>query len=306
MLKMAIETDDATMAPFYFSSDSNGPLLISPLKSGSEPEILTFLTGHQTQSILMMGLIRDNGLVNPLNNGTFYVCRNSKDRIEGVGLIGSTIMFETITDAATAALAIVAKSQNESNLILGEAGRVKEFWRYYEPMESLPFPVCQDLLLEQHQPLELSEKVRDLRQACLGDLTSIMQANRELATQRDGINPMNVDPLRFRLRSVRCIEQGRVWICIKDNRLIFKADVIVNTPEIICLNSIYVDPDENARHYGSLCLSQLSRQFLKQNDAVYAIVSKQDKHLQTVCTNAGFLFREYCHTISINHPSLID
>src|SRR5437870_7796017 len=70
-------------------------LAVKPLTSGCEGEVLSFLASRPIHTVIMAGLIRDNGLVSPLNRGTFYSCRDAAGRLEGVALIGHLTMVET-------------------------------------------------------------------------------------------------------------------------------------------------------------------------------------------------------------------
>jgi hypothetical protein len=292
--------DDVTPTPIPGTSNGTSQTSIHQLKAESEMEVLDFLTGRPPQSIFMIGLIRDNGIVSPLNNGKFYAYRNSNGEIEGVGLIGQLTMFETKTKTATENIAKLSREKLLIRKILGEPEKLKEFWMTFEPLKPFPDTTCQDLLMEQRQSNDIGEMVRGLRQATINDLTIIMQANARLASERNNINSMLVDPLRFRLYSVRVIEQGRVWMWVENNKLIFKADILADTRGAICLDNLYIDSDDSRNEYYSLlCLSQLSGQLLKSSDSVCVLVNEKNQRLQDLCTKAGFSLRERYQTVSL-------
>ena len=71
-------------------------------------EVLGFLAERPLYTVMMTGLIRDHGLVSPLNRGSFFGCRDSQGRLKGVALIGHATLIEARTDAALAAFARVA------------------------------------------------------------------------------------------------------------------------------------------------------------------------------------------------------
>src|SRR5689334_20407736 len=79
-----------------------------PLRNKSKDEALHFLAARPLHTVVMSGLIIDNGLESGLNRGTFYGQRNSVGALEAVALIGHTTMVEARTDAALRALARVA------------------------------------------------------------------------------------------------------------------------------------------------------------------------------------------------------
>src|ERR1044072_6130302 len=71
-----------------------------PLGNESKAEVLQFLSARPLHTVVLGGLIMDNGLESELNRGTFYSYRNSVGRLEGVALIGHTTIVEARTDAA--------------------------------------------------------------------------------------------------------------------------------------------------------------------------------------------------------------
>ena len=58
---------------------------------------------------MMAGFIRDNGVVSPLNRGTFYACRDVAGRLEGVAHIGHATLVEARSEAALSAFAHLAQ-----------------------------------------------------------------------------------------------------------------------------------------------------------------------------------------------------
>src|SRR5436853_6079400 len=75
-------------------------VITSALREESQTEGLEFLERRPLHTVMLDGLIRDNGVVNTLNRGTFYGCRNEQGELEGVGLIGQATIIETSTDRA--------------------------------------------------------------------------------------------------------------------------------------------------------------------------------------------------------------
>src|SRR3954451_1302193 len=57
-------------------------------------EVIAFLAERPIHTVAMAGLIRDNGIVSEDNRGSFWGCRNSEGRLEGVALIGHATLIE--------------------------------------------------------------------------------------------------------------------------------------------------------------------------------------------------------------------
>src|SRR5689334_24773251 len=115
--------------------DARGPeptLLVHPLtERHDEGEVLDFLAERPAHTVVMSGLIRDNGFESPFNRGTFYACRNSEGRLAGVALIGHATFVEARTDSALRAFAALAQKEHDAHLILGEQRLIHRFWGHY-------------------------------------------------------------------------------------------------------------------------------------------------------------------------------
>ena len=146
---------------------------VAALNASHEHEVLEFLSQRPIHTVGMVGFINDNGLVSPLNRGTFYGCRNRKGQLEGVALIGHATLLETITDRATAALAEMAQTFTNAHMIMGEKERIDDFWDYYADAGQHMRHACRELLFELKCPVRVREAVPELRPATAADLELI-------------------------------------------------------------------------------------------------------------------------------------
>lgn len=273
------------------------PLSVHTLTNEHRQEVLAFLAERPLQTVIMAGHIRDNGLESKFNRGHFHACRNGEGHLEGVALIGHATLVEARSEAALAAFARLAQSCPDAHLIMGEQERIEHFWHYYAKPDQSPRRICRELLLEQRWPVEALEPVPNLRLASLAELQEVMIIQDEMAFQESGVNPMKVDLSGFSSRCSRRIEQGRVWVWMEDGRLIFKADVISDTPEIIYLEGIYVNPEVRGQGYGARCMSQLARVLLQRTDALSILVNEQSQRAVAFFDRIGFKLRGYYDTI---------
>jgi hypothetical protein len=245
----------------------------------------------------MAGFIRDNGLESPFNRGTFYGCRDGAGRLEGVALIGHGTFMEARSEGALEAFARLARSCPRAHMILGEQGKVGRFWNYYAGADEAPRLFCRELLFELRRPVESPEPVPALRRATLDDLSLVVPVHALGAFAESGVNPLEVDPKGFRLRCARRIEQGRMWVWTEGARVIFKADVISETPEVIYVEGVYVDPQERGKGYGLRCLSQLARTLLAKTNSLTLLVNEQQRGAHSFFRKAGFEERGLYDTI---------
>ena len=272
------------------------PVTVQSLALGHEREVLAFLAQRPLHTVIMAGFIRDNGLVSPLNRGTFYGCRDASGYLEGVALVGHVTMVETESDEALELFAQLARKYQQAHLIIGEQQKVERFWEFYGPTGQSMRRLCRELLFEQSWPVEVHEAV-DLRLATLGDLEQLLPVHAQLAFEECGINPLERDPIGFRERTTRRIEQGRVWVSMDQGRLVFKADVISDTPEQIYIEGVYVNPQDRGKGYGARFVSQLSRCLLERTRSVSLLVNEKDQVAQACYRKAGYRECGYYDTV---------
>ena len=268
-----------------------------PLADEHRDEVLTFLAARPIHTIMMSGFIRDNGLVSPLNRGSFYAYRDTKGGLEGVALIGEVTLLEARTEAALAAFARIAQGYLNGYIIVGEQEKVERFWTYYAAAGQPPRLFCRELLYELRRPAAACEPVRGLRVATHDDLEAVMKVHAEMAYQESGIDPREADPQGFRRRCMRRIGQGRVWVLTENERLIFKADIISESPEVIYLEGLHVSPGERGQGYGVRCLSQLSRTLLARAGSICLLVNEQNREARALYHKANYRLRSRYDTI---------
>jgi predicted GNAT family acetyltransferase len=271
---------------------------VHPLtEKDSEPEVLDFLAERPAPTVVMRGLIRDNGFESPFNRGTFYAARDREGGLEGVALIGHATFVEARTDAALRAFAELAQDEHAAHMILGEQDLMSRFWGHYATAGQVPRLFCRELLFEQRWPVRACEPVAELRLATLEDLMLVMPVHAAMAYEESGINTLDVDLPGFRMRCARRIEHGRVWVLVEGGELIFKADVASETPECTYVEGVYVEPASRQRGYGLRCLSQLGRGLLERTASVCALVNEQNLVAQSLFLKTGYRLRGYYDTI---------
>ena len=282
------------------AAEVTAPLAAQPLTTGEESEVLSFLALRPVHTVVMAGFIRDNGLVSPLNRGTFYACRDQQGLLVGVALIGHATLVETESEEALAAFARIARECPRTHVMMGEQEKIERFWGHYSEGGRAPRLVCRELLMEQRWPVEVREAVPDLRPATSEDLEQVMAVQAQMAYEECGVNPMEKDPEGFRRRCLRRIEQGRVWVWAEGGRLIFKADIISDTPEVIYVEGVWVAPEGRGRGYGLRCLSQLSRDLLGRAEAVTLLVNEKSAEAIGFYRRAGYRLSSYYDTIYLH------
>ena len=269
---------------------------IKELGKDDESEVLDFFAARPTHTVFMASLVRDNGLVSPHNRGSFYAYRNAWGELEGVALLGHATVIEARSEGSISSFAALARNRQNAHLIRGEREMIKSFWMQFSSSAAEPRRICRELLLELRQSAPAPEDV-DLRPANSDDLEKVLPVNAAMAFEEAGISPLQTDPGGFQHRIARRIEQGRVWVWIQNNKLIFKADVIGETPDVAYLEGVHVHAEERRKGYGLRCLRHLSSTLLTRSRSICLTVNQQNQSAMTFYTKAGYQFHSHYETI---------
>lgn len=286
MLTHSLDSDrSAGLQPVW---ETQTGMRVHPLLPGDEAEVLDFLSGRPVHTVFIKGFIKENGLVNDLNRGKFYGCRNSEGRLLGVALLGHITLIETHTDAALRAFAEFARGVTSIYMILGEQPKVECFWDSYSVCEDELRRQRRELLFVQQCPPPALEPVPQLRLATDDDIDILLPFYGEMHCQESGVNPLDVDPEGFKQRWLRRIRQKHVWVWIEGERLIFNADIMCDTSDCIYLEGIYVAPDMRGKGYGLRCMSRLSHTLLAYTTSLCLLSDENNLEANKFFRKAGY------------------
>jgi uncharacterized protein len=270
---------------------------------GEELEVLAFLSTRPLHTVFLRGFIRDNGLEDSRNRGLFYGCRDRAGNLQGVALIGHATLFEANNERVIRLFAHEAQTRPNIHMIIGEQRPVELFWKSYFSGGQRSRLICHELLMELRQPILTHEIESVLRPATLNDLSDVMQIQAQMAFAESGINPLEVDFAGFRKRCARRIELSRIWICVENKTPVFKVDIMLDTPEVIYLEGIYVHPSHRGNGYGLSCLSQVSKNLLRNTRSLCLFVNEQYHEARNFYNRAGFTQRSRYFTIFLEPRS---
>ena len=251
-------------------------------------ETIQFLSERPEHTVNLLGLIRDNGLESEHNRGTFYGCRNSEGRLEGVALIGHATLIEARTHRALKEFAHTAQFCLNTHMIMGEEEKIEDFWNYYADEGQPMRRACRELLFELKRRIDTTREVKGLRPATLADLHLIAPVHAAMAEAESGVNPLEKDREGFLKRYARRIDKGRVWVVVENNQLLFKADVQADTTEVIYLEGVWVSPSERGTGFSRSCLNQLCNQLLEQTRSICVLVNEENEKAQVFYRMCGF------------------
>lgn len=271
----------------------------APLANSECAEVLAYLERRPIHTAYLAGLIRDNGIENALNRGTFYGYRNRLGELEGVALIGHATLMETSSDQAIQAFAQTAQDCQAVQLIMFEENRLDKFWATYAVQGQEMRHASRQLLFELRWPTAVS-KVSNLRLANVHDLPLLVPVHAEMAREESGVDPRERDAAGFIERYTRRIEQGRTWVLIEDGKLLFKAEVMAETPETTYVEGVWVNPEVRRQGYGRRCLSQLARMLLWRTKSICLFVNDENEDAQRFYKQAGYHLRSVYDTVFLH------
>ena len=261
-----------------------------------QTEVIEFLAARPMHTVFMAGLIRDNGVISPGNRGSFYGSRNRFGQLEGLALIGHATMMETHTEEALVGFARVARNCQTPYLIRGEQTSTSTFWKYYGDGRQPPRRQTREQLFVLTE-LPAQAEIEDLRPATLEELDKIASVNCSMAFEEGGMSPLNRDATGFRNRIARRIDQNRIWAYFRGDQLIFKADIVSETPDAVYLEGIHVHPDERRQGHGQRCLTELCARLLRSSRMVCLTANERNESAAALYTKVGFKYESDYETI---------
>jgi ribosomal protein S18 acetylase RimI-like enzyme len=274
------------------------------LSEAHRDEVLDFLAERPLGGLFLRGHVEDNGLVSSANRGRFVGVRSPFGFLEGVALIGHATLFEARSETALATLAKAAQQTRTTHMLLGEQRKVEHFWKYYSTGGQQSRASCRELLFKQTEPASDRDAHSPLRLAAPADLNRLLPIHAQLAFDESGTNPLEKDPAGFRERYMRRIRKDRVWVVTEGDRLAFKAEIALQTPDAIYLEGIHVHPTLRGAGQGNRFLSELSRILLKRVHSICLLVNEENAAAQALYRKAGFTLEDYYQTIFLHDDSV--
>ncbi len=167
-------------------------------------------------------------------------------------------------------------SRSRARMLIGEEQAVGELWeaagaRMPVPREDRPGqPVY--VLREPPEPGET-----ELREATTSDLDVLVPACARAHFEEIGIDPLRRDPEGFRWRTQAQIGEGRSWIWLDGETILFKAEASAWTPHAVQLQQVWVDPSVRGRGYGKRGMRDLCRLLLARTPTVCLFVRAENE-----------------------------
>jgi ribosomal protein S18 acetylase RimI-like enzyme len=116
-----------------------------------------------------------------------------------------------------------------------------------------------------------------LRPATVADLDRLLPACAAAHQEELGVDPLDRDSDGFRWRTLAQIDDGRSWVWIEDDVILFKAEASAWTPSAVQLQQVWVDPEARNQGYAKSALRDLCRLLLARVPAVCLFVRPENE-----------------------------
>ena len=172
---------------------------------------------------------------------------------------------------AFAQLTVAARAR----MLIGEASAVTELWeaarrRLPQPREDRPH---QPVYAITEPPPPGGSGLRPARRGDLGRLIPACAAAHELEL---GIDPLARDAEGFRWRTASQIEDGRSWVWLDGDVVLFKAEASAWTPQAIQVSQVWTDPEARGHGYATRAMQDLCRLLLETTPTVTLFVRSEN------------------------------
>jgi Predicted acetyltransferase len=165
--------------------------------------------------------------------------------------------------------------RGNARMVIGDERAVDELWeairgRMPAPRDDRP-----------GQPVYAIEEAPEagdtgLRPARLEDFDLLLPACAAAHEEEIGINPLKRDPEGFRWRTRSQIEEGRSWLWVEDDVILFKAEASAWTPSAVQIQQVWVDWSARGRGNAQRGMRDLCRRLLERVPTVCLFVRPEN------------------------------
>src|SRR6266511_2526628 len=165
-------------------------------------------------------------------------------------------------------------ARGRARMIFGDERAVNELWkglaeRMPEPRDDRPGQPVYAI----SQPPAAGHT--GLRPANERDFSLLLPACAAAHEEEIGVDPMR-DPDGFRWRTRSQIEEGRSWIWVERDTILFKAEASAWTPAAVQVQQVWVDPPARNKGYAQRGMRDLCRLLLAQVPTVCLFVRPEN------------------------------
>jgi ribosomal protein S18 acetylase RimI-like enzyme len=168
-----------------------------------------------------------------------------------------------------------AAARGQARMIIGDERAVGELWAALathmpRPRDDRP---GQPVYAISTAP---SPGASGLRPATAEDFELLLPACAAAHAEEIGVDPMAHDPEGFRWRTRSQIEEGRSWLWVEDDTILFKAEASAWTPRAVQIQQVWVDPEARNQGHAQRGMRDLCRLLLERVPTVCLFVRPEN------------------------------
>jgi hypothetical protein len=265
--------------------------VVRELVEADREETLGFLADEPLRNVQMLSLINDHGMSSPSLRGRWFGYFEDH-QLTGVALLGHAILFYIRAGVEESALAEFARAAAEikvkGHVVFGPRAEVEIFSRRLAQngratRQQSDHRLCVATIAR--LPLHSMQ----LRRANLTELDPLITAQAEMLREASGVDPRETDPEGFARRTADRIERKRTWVCLRDGKVIFKAEIVSDAADIVYLEGVWTHPEWRNQGVATSCLNELLHRLFRQRKTVALIVSPEEEAACHVYAQVGFV-----------------
>ena len=204
-------------------------------------------------------------------------------------VLGWSLVVPYIPDIEAAApLAQALTASAQPRMVVGHRASVMALHNAFRP----PRPARE---LRDPQPLMVLDRGElrgvpsgDVRLATRGDLEALIVAAARMHREEMGVDPLAVDAPAWRMRMLSLIERRWSWIWMRDNEVLFKAELSAWTPEVVQIQGVYTAPNHRGQGIAHAGLAAVCAFVFKDVPRCSLYVNQYNVIAQRVYARLGF------------------
>jgi hypothetical protein len=226
----------------------------------SNSQVLDFCARSPVERVFLEDVAR-RGL------GHFSALESATGELTALCHVGANVVpsgegCEAFADAAI---------EGASRMLIGESGAVSALWAAIS--ERVPSP-REDRRGQPVYAISAPPPAGEsgLRPATRADADRLIPACAAAHELELGVDPGGRDDEAFRWRTESQIDEGRSWLWLEDDVVLFKAEASAWTPHAVQIQQVWVDPEARGRGYAGRGMRDLCRLLLLTTPTVTLFV----------------------------------
>lgn len=253
--------------------------------------VIHLLQEDHLRAVQLRGLIETYGICNAALRGRFFGYYED-GQLKNLALLGHHILIYKAHEGIKQFAEKAAEIKAPGYLVLGPQVLMEELWSHLSQLGRETRLVSPQLWYVCRRSLLKAESMQ-LQLATAEQLDEIVETHAQLVMEQNGgLDPRDKDPEGFRNRVLERIEGQRTWVKVQEGKIVFKAELVCESPEAVYLEGIWTHPEYRNQGIATSCLTELTHRFLLQNKVIGILIEPHEEAAMRVYEYVGFVYEE--------------